>query len=84
LFSPRAAEAARAAAVMAPRFRTVLACELVAAIRALRQRGVQPAGTRLLTVYERGVSRLPADDEDRPLDTDVAAAEDVIDDLAEG
>jgi hypothetical protein len=33
-------------------------------------------------VYERGLGRLPADDEDRPLDTDVAAAEEVIAALA--
>ena len=57
---------------------SVLACELVAAVRALRQRGVQPAGTRLRAVYDCALSRLPADDEDRPLDTDIAAAEQVI------
>jgi hypothetical protein len=50
----------------------------VAAIRALRQRGIQPAGARLRAVYERGLARLPADDEDRPLDTDIAEAEEVI------
>jgi histidine ammonia-lyase len=70
-FSP---QAACAAAAMVPRFRTVLTRELVAAIRALRQRGVQPAGTRLRFVYDLGLSRLPADDQDRPLDTDIAAA----------
>jgi histidine ammonia-lyase len=80
-FSP---QAARAAAAMVPRFRTVLACELVAAIRALRQRDIQPAGTRLRAVYDRGLSLLPADDEDRPLDTDIAAAEQVIAELADG
>lgn len=80
-FSP---QAARAAAAMVPWFRTVLACELVAAIRALRQRGIQPAGTRLRAVYDHGLSRLPADDEDRPLDTDIAAAEQMIAELADG
>jgi histidine ammonia-lyase len=80
-FSP---QAARAAAAMVPRFRTVLACELAAAVRALRQRGAQPAGTRLRAVYDRGLSRLPDDDEDRPLDTDIAAAEQVIAALTEG
>jgi len=80
-FSPQAASAA---AAMVPRLRTVLACELVAAIRALRQRGVQPAGTGLRAVYDRGLDRLPADDEDRPLDTDIAAAEQLITALAEG
>ena len=79
-FSP---QAARAAAAMAAPFRTLLACELVAAIRALRQRGIQPAGARLRAVYERGLDRLPADDEDRPLDTDIAGAEEVIAALAQ-
>ncbi|HEX8008757.1 MAG TPA: aromatic amino acid lyase, partial [Trebonia sp.] len=74
-FSP---QAARAAAAMVPRFRTLLACELVAAIRALRQRGVQPTGTRLRAGYDLCRSRLPAGDEDRPLDTDIAAAEQVV------
>jgi hypothetical protein len=55
----------------------------VAAIRALRQRGVQPAGARLRAVYERGLDRLPGDDEDRPLDTDIAEAEEVIAALAQ-
>jgi len=79
-FSP---QAARAAAAMVPRLRTVLACELVAAVRGLRQRAVMPSGDRLRTVYAQCLDRLPADDEDHPLDVDIAAAEDVIADLAE-
>jgi histidine ammonia-lyase len=80
-FSP---QAARAAAAMTIRLRTLLACELVAAVRALRQRGAEPAGTQLRAVYEHCLSRLPASDEDRPLDTDIAAAEHLIAALAEG
>jgi histidine ammonia-lyase len=79
-FSP---QAARAAAAMVPRLRTVLACELVAAVRGLRQRAVTPSGAQLLAVYDQCLQRLPADDEDHPLDLDVAAAEGVIADLAE-
>jgi histidine ammonia-lyase len=67
---------------MVPRLRTMLACELVAAVRALRQRAVTPSGEGLRTVYERCRQRLPDDDEDHPLDTDIAAAEQVIADLA--
>ena len=74
-FSP---QAARAAAGMVPRFRTLLGCELVAAIRALRQRGIQPAGPRLRALYDLCLDRLPADGTDRPLDIDIAAAEQVI------
>jgi histidine ammonia-lyase len=74
-FSP---QAARAAAGMVPRLRTLLGCELVAAIRALRQRDVQPAGPRLRAIYDLCLDRLPADGTDRPLDIDIAAAEQVI------
>jgi histidine ammonia-lyase len=74
-FSP---QAARAAAAMVPRLRTLLACELVAAVRALRQRGVAPAGPRLRALHDKALKHLPADDTDRPLDTDIAAAERLI------
>jgi histidine ammonia-lyase len=80
-FSPHAA---RAAAAMVPRLRTVLACELVAAIRALRQRATEPTSTPLRAVYDQSLRSLPADDEDRPLDTDIAAGEQIIATLAEG
>ena len=78
-FSP---QAARAAAAMVPRLRTMLACELVAAVRGLRQRAVAPTGAQLRAVYDQCRERLPADDGDHPLDLDVAAAEQVIADLA--
>ena len=77
-FSP---QAARAAAAMAPLLRTLLACELVAAVRALRQRAIEPSGGRLRAVYDQCVRELPADNEDHPLDTGIAAAEQVIDSL---
>jgi len=80
-FSPHAA---RAAAAMVPHLRTVLACELVAAVRALRQRDITPTGTALRALLDRCVCALPADDQDRPLDTDVAAAEELIAALAGG
>jgi histidine ammonia-lyase len=80
-FSP---QAARATAAMAPRLGTLLACELVAAVRALRQRGIEPSGARLRAVYGRCLRDLPADDEDHPLDTDIASAGQVIAALAEG
>lgn len=74
-FSP---QAARAAAAMVPRFRTLLACELVAAVRAMRQRGVIPAGPQLRSLYDEALSHLPQDDTDRPLDADIATAERLI------
>ena len=74
-FSP---QAARATARMVPRLRTLVACELVAAVRALRQRGTEPSGTELRAVYRECLGRLPADEADHPLDADIAAAEQVI------
>jgi histidine ammonia-lyase len=74
-FSP---QAARATALLVPRLRTLLACELVVAVRALRQRGVVPAGPTLRALHDEALKRLPADDTDRPLDTDIAAAEVLI------
>lgn len=79
-FSP---QAARAAAAMVARLRTMLACELVAAVRGLRQRAVTPSGPRLRALYGRCLETLPADDEDHPLDIDIAAAEQVIAGLAD-
>ena len=76
-------QAARAAAAMVPRLRTMLACELVAAVRGLRQRGVTPSGARLREVYRQCRQQLPDDDEDHPLDTDIAAAEQVVAELAD-
>jgi histidine ammonia-lyase len=67
-FSP---QAARAAAAMVAPLRTLLACELVAAVRGLRQRDVTPSGDRLRAVYGRCLQRVPTDDEDHPLDVDV-------------
>jgi histidine ammonia-lyase len=69
---------------MVSRLRSVLACELVAAVRALRQRGAEPSGARLRAVYGQCLRDLPADDRDRALDTDLAAAERVITAWAEG
>jgi histidine ammonia-lyase len=80
-FSPHGA---RAAAAMVPPLRTVLGCELVAAIRALRQRAIEPASASLRAVYDLCLDTLPADDEDRPLDTDIAAAEQIIKALEPG
>ncbi|HTR91429.1 MAG TPA: aromatic amino acid ammonia-lyase [Trebonia sp.] len=74
-FSP---QAARAAARMVPRLRTLLACELVAAVRALRQRGAEPSGPELRAVYGQCLDRLPAGRDDHPLDADIAAAEQLI------
>jgi histidine ammonia-lyase len=61
-----------------PRLRTLFACELVAAVRALRQRGLEPSGPELRAVYRQCLADLPAGDEDHPLEADITAAEQVI------
>ncbi|WP_037578973.1 aromatic amino acid ammonia-lyase [Phaeacidiphilus oryzae] len=56
-------------------FRLVLACELVAAVRALRMRGLRPpGGGELAAFYDRAAERLPSSVEDRNLTGDVEAA----------
>jgi histidine ammonia-lyase len=68
-----ASQAAWQALQAIPSYRTVLACELVAAIRALRLRGAEPGGP---------ASQLSADLDDRSLSADIAAAEGLIPALA--
>ncbi len=77
-----APQAARQAARATDAYRLVLACELVTAVRALRQTPHQlpPAVGALL---DRVGPHLPADAEDRPLTADVAAAAALLPALAE-
>ena len=72
-------QAAWSAAETVPAYRVVLACELVAAVRALRLRAIRPAGRALAAVFDRADHALPASMADRPLDGDLAAAEQLLD-----
>ncbi len=63
-------------------YRVVLACELIAAVRALRQRGSRPAGAALGAAFELAATALSADTTDRPLDGDLAAAQRLLPGLA--
>jgi histidine ammonia-lyase len=64
-------------------YRLVLACELVAAIRALRQAGRLPdPGTPVGQAYVHAAAVLDPDMTDRPLTADVATAAAVLDDLS--
>ena len=56
----------------------VLACELVCAIRALRLRSGRPASGPLRLAFEQADAALPAGLADRPLDEDIAAAEQLL------
>lgn len=55
-------------------YRVVLACELVAAVRALRMQGRVPAGGTLSAAYGIADAALDPRTADRPLDEDLAAA----------
>jgi len=77
-YSPHAA---RLATVCVPSLRTVLATELVAAIRAIAMAGGLPSGHALTTAYEQSRAALDDDTSDRPLTADLAAAGVLLDGL---
>ncbi len=77
-----ATQSARATTDVISAYRIVLACELVAAARALRLRAVTPAGPVLAHALDRVCSTLPADTADRPLDTDLRLAQELLPGLA--
>ncbi|MBB4678531.1 aromatic amino acid ammonia-lyase [Crossiella cryophila] len=65
-------------------FRLVLACELVAAVRALRMRGIVPRpGTPLRGAYELAAARLDPNMTDRQLSPDVEAGAEVVEQFAD-
>jgi histidine ammonia-lyase len=75
-------QSARATTDVIGAYRIVLGCELVAAVRALRLRGTRPKGPGLAAAFDLATSALPADTADRPLDTDLVAAQDLLAALA--
>ncbi|MEV0634256.1 aromatic amino acid lyase [Streptomyces sp. NPDC050619] len=74
-----ASQAARQSLRATQAYATVLACELVTAVRALR---MQPAPPPVL-VFAKATAALPSGTEDRPLTGDVATAADLLSVLAE-
>jgi histidine ammonia-lyase len=73
-FSTQAAHRITAAVGAYP---TVLACELVAAVRALRMSGTRPPEP-LLALFERACAVLDPDVEDRSLEDDIEAATELL------
>ena len=73
----------RSATLAAEAFRYVLACELVAAVRALRMQGGQLFDVPARAALERAARELDSTLEDRSLTDDVARAADVLPDLAD-
>jgi histidine ammonia-lyase len=75
------AQAAHRSTEVLPSYATVLACELVAAVRALRQRAITPGSGGLREAYERACGVLDVSAVDRPLDLDIEAAAAVLPEL---
>ncbi|OZM74543.1 histidine ammonia-lyase [Amycolatopsis antarctica] len=76
-------QAARQAVAAAGAYRRLLACELVAAVRALRMREAELVDVPVRGAFELACERLDARLEDRPLTADIHAAALLLDDLAE-
>jgi histidine ammonia-lyase len=68
------AQAANRTTDLIATYETVLACELVAAVRALRLREREPRTGALRVAYEKAISALDPRLADRPLDADLANA----------
>ncbi|MEU0495503.1 aromatic amino acid lyase [Mycobacterium sp. NPDC006124] len=64
-------------------YRVLLCCELVGAVRLLRQRGIDGGLTGVLGAAVDLASALPRNDEDRDLRGDIAAAEPLLDQLGQ-
>jgi histidine ammonia-lyase len=74
-----ATQSARATSDAVAAYRAVLACELIAATRGLRLRGRPPApGGALRQAFDLADSALERTAADRPLDSDLSAAEAIL------
>ncbi len=76
-------QSARATTDVTSAYRIVLACELVAAVRALRLRRIRPGAPALATAFDVAASALPASTADRPLDFDLQVAQGLLPRFAE-
>jgi histidine ammonia-lyase len=76
-------QSARATTDLIEAYRIVLACELIAAVRTLRLRRIRPGGPSLAAAFDLAAGVLPVSTADRPLDSDLGAAQSVLARLAE-
>ena len=76
-------QAARQATTVAETLRYVFACELVAAVRALRMQGAHLGDVPAAAVLERAARHLDPSLEDRPLSDDIERAAGVLPELAD-
>jgi len=77
-----ATQSARATTDVVDAYRIVLACEIVAAVRALRMRAVTPAGASLAAAFDLAAGALPASTADRALGEDLTIAQGLLPALA--
>lgn len=75
-------QSARATTDAVSAYRIALACELIAAVRALRMQGRTPTAGPLRTAYDLAAEALDPRIEDRPLDTDLTTAATLLDHLS--
>ncbi len=75
--------AARSTSAAISAYRTVLACELLGAVRALRLAGARLPDAPVARAFERAALRLPMVAEDHPLSGEVGLAEQIIDEFAD-
>ncbi len=73
-----ATQSARATTDLISAYQVVLACELIAAVRALRLRDIRPPGGVLGEVFELSAAALSPDTADRPLDNDLPHAQQLL------
>ncbi|HEX6931060.1 MAG TPA: aromatic amino acid lyase [Streptosporangiaceae bacterium] len=76
-------QSARATTDVTEAYRIVLACEFVAAVRALRLRRSRPASAGLAAAFDQAAAALPPGTADRALDTDLAVAQRLLTGLAD-
>ncbi len=76
-------QAARSTAAAAKAYRTVLACELLGAVRALRLAGTELPDAPVAQALRRATTLLPMIEEDHPLSAEIARAEQVVDEFAD-
>jgi histidine ammonia-lyase len=75
-------QSARATTEVIDAYRIVLACELVAAVRALRLRQARPSRPALADAFDQAAAALPTGTADRALDTDLVTAQCLLPGLA--
>ncbi|MDT7746748.1 MAG: histidine ammonia-lyase, partial [Pseudonocardiales bacterium] len=75
-------QAARSTAAAVNAYRTVLACEVLGAVRALRLSGTELPDAPVAEAFQRAVQQLPLVEADHPLSDEVAQAEHLVDVLA--